>query len=261
MNDGGIDTRFVESTGEAGTMFSVRYQYPDGSCGSITASNSACEKVTLLYIKKFADMIDENSLVLAAPEVHVNSRTDLLEIGKEKGAFTVSSFLASEAVEFATAGGFALSDLICINADEAVAVGAGSMDKGIEIIRNANPKIKLIVTVGADGSYIFENDSVLHIPGVREEVISAAGAGDAYLGGTAAGVIRGMNFKKAAEYGSAVARIAVLSKDTIAKEVTLENLEYIDDIDIADRNFLTDKMFEKAALDDYIEKEKYSDWE
>jgi hypothetical protein len=49
LNDGGIDTQFVKSTEAARTMFSVRWQYPDGSMGSITDSESACDKFTSFH--------------------------------------------------------------------------------------------------------------------------------------------------------------------------------------------------------------------
>src|SRR5262245_22047417 len=37
----GIDTRFVETIRELPTLFSACFQYPDGSGGNVTASNSA----------------------------------------------------------------------------------------------------------------------------------------------------------------------------------------------------------------------------
>jgi len=88
-----------------------------------------------------------------------------------------------------------------------------------------NPNIKLAVTAGAGGSYIYENGDMTAIACIKEKIVSTAGAGDAYLGGTVAGLIRGMDFKQAAKYGAVTARFSVLSPDTIAKETTLENVE------------------------------------
>ena len=225
MHEAKIDTRFVGVTDKKRTMYSVCFQYPDGTGGNITASNSACDLVTPEYIEECSKEIDENSLILAAPEVPLSSRMKLLENGKKRGAFTVSSFLVEEADAFKNAGGFILSDLISINTDEAEAVG-GNISLTPKIISDENPAVKLIITAGADGSYIYENGNMTIIPCIKEkEIVSTAGAGDAYLGGTVAALIRGADFKSAAEYGAVAARFAVMSADTIAKEATLENVE------------------------------------
>ena len=224
MKAAGIDTRYVKVTDKARTMFSVCYQYGDGSGGNITASNSACGLVSPGFIDKCTDEIDGNSLVLSAPEVSLESRIRLLEIGKERGAFTVSSFLTEEAADFEREGGFRLSDLIALNRDEAAAVADGDIDAAAEKMLRSNPVLRLIITAGADGCYIYENGLRFHVPPVSAEVVSTAGAGDAFLGGTVAGLIAGKSFKSAAEYGAVVARFAVMSENTISKDVTIENV-------------------------------------
>jgi len=230
MQSAGIDTRFVEMTGEARTMLSVCYQYPDGSGGNITTSNSASGLVTPAYIEACADGINGESLVLAAPEVPLESRIRLLEIAKARKAFTVSSFLAEEAGMFEAAGGFVLSDLISINRDEAKSVAdrigvEGDFDIIAKKIMGINPALKLMITAGGEGSYIYENDNASHIPAIPAKIKSTAGAGDAFLGGTIAGLISGMNLTRAAGYGAGAAYFAVMDKNTIAKDVSVKKIE------------------------------------
>ncbi|MCL2528624.1 MAG: PfkB family carbohydrate kinase [Defluviitaleaceae bacterium] len=225
MQAAGINTQYVGATDKARTMLSICYQYPDGMGGNITTSNSASGLVTPEYIEKCASSIDENSLVLAAPEVPMASRIRLLEIAKEKKAFTVSSFLAEEAVEFEESGGFALPDLIAINGDEAAAVASGGIEESAKKILSANPCIKLIITAGGKGSYLFEGNSTSHIPAIPVEIKSTAGAGDAFLGGTIAGLIQGKSFPQAAKYGAAAAYFAVSDNNTIAKDINIEKIE------------------------------------
>jgi len=218
----GIDTRYLKITDDAPTMFSVCYQFPDNAGGNLTSSNSACEMVTPAYIDECARDVDANSLVLAAPEVPLESRIRLLQIGRERGAVTVASFLSAEAGDFAAAGGFAFADIIAINADEAQAV----CDKGIKSaagkIAAANPAVKLVITEGKDGSHLFENGVYTHIPCFPvENVKSTAGAGDAFLGGLIAATIADKDFKSAATYGAMAARLSVMSANTIAETVTL----------------------------------------
>jgi ribokinase len=153
----------------------------------------------------------------------------MLQIGRERGAFNVSSFVANEAAAFEKAGGVALSDQIAINIDEAAAHTGDIFNNKIKIanraaerILNSNPNIKLIVTEGSDGSFAFEDGKSLHIPCGEAKPVNTAGAGDAYLGGTAAGIINGLSFADAARFGNEVARVAVMSEDTIAWNVTRE---------------------------------------
>ena len=236
MSAAGIDTRFVKTTDEAGTAYSVCFQYPDGAGGNITASNSACGLVTPEYIESCArggPGVDSDSLVLAAPEVPLASRIRLLEIGRERGAFTAASFLSGEARDFLDAGGFELSDLVSVNGDEArAAAGLGEEYSGASLaeayagaIAARSPKTRLIVTVGAGGSYVCENGGITHIPCIPETIASTAGAGDAYLGGVIAGLAGGMSLIGSAKYGAVLARFAVRSENTIAEDVTLANLE------------------------------------
>jgi len=223
MQAAGIDTRYLKVTEEAPTMFSVCYQFPDSAGGNLTASNSACGLVTPAYIDECAGEIDASSLVLAAPEVPLDSRIRLMQIGKERDAVTVASFLSAEADDFAKAGGFALADIIAINADEARAVCSNGIKSAAKKIITANPAVKLVITEGKHGSHIFECGTYTHIPCFAvENVVSTAGAGDAFLGGLTAAIIAGKNFKAAAEYGASVARLSVMSANTIAETVTKE---------------------------------------
>jgi len=225
MQAAGIDTRYLKVTEEAPTMFSVCYQFPDSAGGNLTASNSACGLVNPAYINECAGEIDASSLVLAAPEVPLESRIRLMQIGKERGAVTVASFLSAEADDFAKAGGFALADIIAINADEAQAVCSNGIESAARKIMSANPAVKLVITEGKNGSHIFEGNTYTHIPCFpAENVVSTAGAGDAFLGGLVAATIAGKNFKTAAEYGASAARLSVMSANTIAETVTVDAL-------------------------------------
>ena len=225
MESAGIDTRYIEKTNEAPTMLAICYQYPDGAGGNITPSNSACNLVTPEYIKQCTKKIDKNSLVLAAPEVSLESRIELLKIGKNKDAFTVSSFLAEEALEFEQAGGFDLSDMISINATETEAVSNLGQDSAAEKILKHNPNIILIMTSGSKDIRLYHNNTCVQIPCIKEKVVSTAGAGDALLGGTIAALIKGDDIIQAVKYGTVIARFSVLSKNTIAENVTIENVE------------------------------------
>ena len=107
----------------AQTLFSTCLQYPDGSGGNITSSNSASGLVDASDIDDaFASAclrVPGRTLALAVPEVPLAARLRLLELGRSTGAFTAASFTATEAAAFVAAGGPRLADLVAINAEEA----------------------------------------------------------------------------------------------------------------------------------------------
>ena len=220
-----IDTRYVQKTKKAPTLFSACFQYPDGTGGNITSINSASGLVTPEYIENCISEIDAESLVLAAPEVPLESRIRLLEIGRERGAFTAASFTSEEAAEFEKAGGFALTDFLSVNRDEAASVCDAGVHAAAGVITEANPSIKLAITDGEAGSHLFAGGGYRKLPGIPAKVVSTAGAGDAFFGGTIAGLISGKDFFQAASYGVAAAYFAVMSEDTIAQTVSPGKIE------------------------------------
>jgi sugar/nucleoside kinase (ribokinase family) len=244
MQQAGIMTDAIEQTDQAGTMFSICYQYPNETGGNITSSNSACNLVSTYFIEKNSGSIDMNSLVLAAPEVPIESRIRLLEIGRARGAFNVGAVLSGETDAFERQNGYSLCDLLSVNMDEARSISGidGTVERiawaTYEKIAVFNRKIKLIVTSGKKGAYTFENERCQSVGVMDVAVASTAGAGDALLGGTIAGIINGLPFQKsnddsrfgqtplssAVELGAVASSIAVACKDTIADAVTKEGI-------------------------------------
>ncbi len=240
MAQAGIDTRFVQNDPDNPTMYSVCIQYADKSGFNVTSSNNASGAVTPRYINGCIDSIsggiDEKTLVLAAPEVPVESRIALLERGKSGGAFCAASVLREEAGEFRRLGGFELCDLLAVNEDEAQAIsGKENTDKlktakaCYAELAKYNPNIALIVTAGEQGSYCVQGGNVEHIPAVSSAVVNTAGAGDAYLAGVICGLALGMPLQylrggnneviRATDFGALLAGLSLESKHTIADNI------------------------------------------
>ena len=227
MKSVGIKTDFVEKSQTAATMFAVCFQYPNGEGGNITTENSACKEVTPEYIEASSEGIDKNSLVLAAPEVPIESRIKLLEIGKSRGAYNVSSFLCGEAEEFIALGGILLSNLLSINIEEAGAVCKTNGTKkeiayaAISSLLKINEKLKIIVSCGGDGAYMYDGREILHISAKKVDIVSTAGCGDALIGSTISGMIFGLGFASSVNFGTMVAAYAAQSPSSIAENIPL----------------------------------------
>ena len=78
-------------------------------------------------------------------------------------------------------------------------------------ILNMGPEI-VAVKQGERGSTVFTKDASFHVPPYKVNVVDPTGAGDCYCAGFIAGIIKGMDIKKAAFYANAVAALSVTKK-------------------------------------------------
>ncbi len=249
MKATGMDIRSIDIDTQRSTLFSVCFQYPDKSGGNITTDNSASSGVSPESIDRFFKTFDlpgKRELILAAPEVPIAARIRLLQHGRKRGSFNVAAVLSAEAESFRRLGGFRLTDLLAVNMDEARAIAqindeTASADTVvaacIQSLLTVNPRIAVLITDGKNGSYCYAADSLEQIPALETPVVSTAGAGDAFLAGTLAGLCCGLPLKKgvddarlgqtplssAVELGTLLAGLSVNSCHTIhpAADATL----------------------------------------
>ena len=245
MKQAGMSTGSVRKDSHSNTLYSVCYQYPDYSGGNITTENSASSKVTPDAIDDFFEDFgtgQSDGIVLAVPEVPVETRIRLLRQGRERRYLNVASVLSSEVAEFKTGGGFGLTDLLAVNIDEARSIANiedESCDsviivkRAIEILYGSNPGIMLLITDGVKGSYCFQDGKMEYNSILPAEVKSTAGAGDAFLAGTITGICCGLPLQKGESYnsitetlcmsavdlGTLLASLSVTSSDSIHPDI------------------------------------------
>lgn len=236
MQAAGIDTAHVRQDETAATMYAVCYQFPNGEGGNITASNSACSLVDMTDIANFFECSAPpgRGLLVAAPEVPMAARLELLREGRRRGCYNVVSFLSGEAEAFIAAGGLALADLLAINRDEAEAVlqaagiGGASLNAAsacADFLRRENPDIAAIITDGGSGAYCLSGNNLQKIETIPSATIaSTAGAGDCLIGTTMAALACGIPLQapqqpgliaSAAELGNFAAGLKVQSRHSI----------------------------------------------
>jgi sugar/nucleoside kinase (ribokinase family) len=200
----GMDVACVGEVADRPTLFSVCFQYPDGSGGNLTTVDSAASALGPGDVDRVEPLIAEaaaRTIVLATPEVDLPARRRLLELGTAHGALRVAGFTTSEVDEVKRAGMLRMVDLISLNEDEAaLLVGRGLdpaqpgpfLDGLAAALLADQPGMRIVVTAGVLGAFAFEDGRWHHRAAVAVEIESTAGAGDALLGGilaaTAAGV-------------------------------------------------------------------------
>lgn len=246
----GIDTRSVRVEAESSTLFSVAFLYPDKSGGNITTSNSAACALSSAQLSECRPGLmaaGRKGVALCLPEVPLEARHEFLRLATECGSYRVASFSSGEMEMVCNLKLLTQVDLLALNYEEAAAlVGIAAheasqselLDACAKACKAANPTMRMLVSAGADGAYIFEDAVWSHHQAVPVQVASTAGAGDALLAGTIAGLAAGLpltdresalkNGKReicsAIDLGLALAALSVTSPHAIHPEATLDSL-------------------------------------
>ena len=253
LRSAGIDTAHVVTLPDRPTLFSVCFQYPDGTGGNLTTLDSAAAALTEADIDALEPLVAADgprTIALAAPEVGLGPRRRLLELATRHGAFRVASFVSGEVGSARDDGLFEIADLVALNADEASTLAGRALDPAApDVVLAAlvaatgadRRPLRLVVTAGASGAFAFDDGRWHHRASIPVDVSSTAGAGDALLGGVLAGIAAGVPLVPASDAPSAeltcaldlgvlLAAVSVISPDTIAPHADLPSL-----VSLADR--------------------------
>ena len=232
----GINTRHVKKSPEDSTLFSFCFNYPDGSGGNLTTNNSASSGVSSSLVKESEPDFRRHEgagIALALPEVPLEARKQLLELGTEYGFFRVASFTSEEIVSARNSGLLKELDLLSINQDEAEALASLGDDRvslsdivarSVSALSGVNPKLQIILTAGSRGSWNWDGSRLQHIPAIPIDLVSGAGAGDAYLAGTLVGLTASVSLSEAQQLGNIVAAMSATSPHTIHPGIDRDSL-------------------------------------
>jgi len=233
MSEAGLCLSHVaRGTGEQ-TLYSFCFLYPDGTGGNLTTDDSASAHLDRALIhgaeEEFAACRGAG-IALAMPEVPLQARAALLDLGGKYDCFRAASFTREELAEQTARDLLQQVDLLAANLEEAAA-GAGLSDHEAEdaeavvsALSRACPHMLISVTAGRRGSWSWDGSSLSHCPSCRAEVRSTAGAGDAHLAGILVGLAVGLPLPEAQQLGTLVAGLSVTSPHTIHKQIGRESL-------------------------------------
>ncbi|NMB73488.1 MAG: carbohydrate kinase family protein [Bacteroidales bacterium] len=236
MENTGFIMDYVKEDSDSSTLFSFCYYYPDGTGGNLTTDNSACSKVDeslVLEAEEEIKHMGKKGIVLAVPEVPLEARKFLLQLGKKYGAFCAASFTREEIIGNQCMQLFPYADIIALNREEAFAL-CGKNSSGVKmdelpenclrILRQFNPDMIISVTCGNDGSIFSDGKETSFFPACKVKAENTAGAGDAYFAGLLSGIALGLKFSHAQQLATLVAGLSVTSKDTINKGIDRDSL-------------------------------------
>lgn len=130
-----------------------------------------------------------------------------LALAKEKGATTVLN-LAPATSDTSL---LAHVDLLIVNETEAATLLGSESPASIPALAcaiHARFGLSTILTAGPDGAYIAAGGETSHINAITCDVVDTTGAGDAFVGATAALLAEGADLARATSYGIAAATAA-----------------------------------------------------
>ncbi len=246
MKRQGMELCCMEKSDTLPTMLSICLQYPDKEGCNFTAQNSAAGEVTPEFIRLALEKIgiDGKTCLVAVPEIRIDSRVQMMKLGKERGAYCAISIPAGEARSFEAENVYSFCDLVSVNAEEARAM-AGTEKQGEELVKETlsylrkwQPKITLCVTMGEKGAFCAREDCLEFIPAYPARTVNTTGAGDAFFGAVVSGMVLELPFFKgrrdkyfgdsaletAPELAVLCAGMAVESPDSIPESITKQSI-------------------------------------
>lgn len=230
LRDVGAETSRVSTDRDRPTMFSVCFAYPSGEGGNLTSLNSASSAVSSADIQAAEPLFQRfrgRGIALAVPEVPMAARAALLSQASADGFLRIGSFVTAELRSDAVHDLLGLLDVLAINRDEAAALAGcdpaaspGSVvEAAAELVSSRYPGLSLVVTVGPDGSWVWDGGELTSDPGIATRSRNAAGAGDAHLGGVIAGLAAGIALAEANSFATIVSALKVRSPDAISSDL------------------------------------------
>jgi ribokinase len=175
-----------------------------------------------------ADAIRGAAVFITQLEQPIPAATRGLEIAREAGVVTVFNPAPAEPVDDAI---YRLCDYVTPNESEA-ALLTGQPVSSIDDARRAGDILlkkgvgAALITLGEAGALLHGRDGSIHVPAFRAgTVVETAGAGDAFNGGFAAALARGLPPVEATRFGCAVAGISVTRAGTAPSMPVLAEVE------------------------------------
>jgi ribokinase len=246
MEEVGLCLDYVAVDKTRHTLFSFCFLYPDRSGGNMTTDDSACSTIDEGYVKRAEKEFERfagRGVALAAPEVPLTARTALLALATRYRFYRVASFTSQEMSDVLQSRVLENVDLLCINLDEAGSALNKTIDaldprtlveEAVRAFTRVNPGIVISITHGKNGSYLWDGSEITHLTAPKVDVVSTAGAGDAFTSGIIGGVVAGLPLKEAQQLATLAGSYSVTSPDTIHKGLNRQEL-----LDLAKRSHAT----------------------
>ncbi|NHB78115.1 PfkB family carbohydrate kinase [Rhodobacter calidifons] len=204
LRAGGVDDRFVATLPGAGSGMSVAILDAQGDYAAtiVSGANLLADPAALAAPELWQDV----GLLVLQNEIPETLNLAAAHAARARGIRCLLNAAPARDLPPQLAG---LVDLLVVNAVEAEMMGAGqvaSLDSAAAAARRLAARFRaVIVTAGAHGLAAAEPGTAFALPAEPVQVVSSHGAGDAFIGTLAAGLVRGESRRAAAGAASRAA--------------------------------------------------------
>ncbi|WP_163264263.1 ribokinase [Chelativorans alearense] len=227
--EAGVEPAVIE-TPESYTGAAYIFVEEESGNNAIIVCPGAATLISPADIDAKADLIRSAGVFVTQLEQPIEAAVRALEIAREAGVTTIlnpapAAKLPPEIFalcDYATPNETEAEELTGIavaSPTEARRAGEALLEKGV---RSA------VITLGEKGALIVDRDGAQHVPAFAAgPVVETTGAGDAFNGGFAVGLARGLTPADAVRFGCAVAGISVTRPGTAPSMPTLTEVEVL----------------------------------
>ena len=208
----GIDARFCFETTEHATGGAAIIVHEAKGENAIVVVPGSGYQLTSEDVDRAAPMINGSAIFMTQLEVPLPTAERGLELAHRAGSTTILNPAPAAKLPDRV---YPFCDYFTPNESEA----AGLIDQPVTNLRQAeraadvllNRGVRnVVITLGAQGALVKNARVTQHVPAVDAgPVVETTGAGDAFNGGFAVGLLEGMDIVEATRFGCAVAGISV----------------------------------------------------
>lgn len=210
LNNYGVDTTCV-TTSSINTGIGVVNSIDDGSLVA-TIAKGANYSLTQADIDQAEKIIAKSKVVILQLEVPIEIVEYTIKVAKKYNCYVILNGAPASEISDET---LKLVDCFVVNESEAsfyAGEEVSSYQDAEKVCEKLHAKVgqHLIITLGAQGSLIFDGMEKLFILPNKVKVVETTGAGDAYIGAFAYAITTGMTLREAGEFASKVSSLTVL---------------------------------------------------
>jgi ribokinase len=227
LQDAGVNTNYVVTDEGSSTAVGNIVVDGDGD-NSIVVVPGANMKLTTHEVERAEPLFREAKILLLQMEVPFETSLYAAKKAMQTGVKVILD--PAPAPEFDISAIFAYSDIVKPNETEAsILTGVNVLDEGsaieaAKVLRSKGAKT-VIITRGEYGAVLLDNNYCESFPSYKIKAIDSTAAGDAFAGGLAVGVYKGMDIRNALRYGQAAAALSATRHGAMPSLATHQELE------------------------------------